>query len=67
MRNAAAGGAFLGSLGEVLLVDALAADSQGPLRGIAATAGLRRSLERAFQAAACVDLKPAAFAAPPTC
>lgn len=63
MRNAAAGGAFLGSLGEVLLVDALAADSQGPLRGIAATAGLRRSLERAFQAAACVDLKPAAFAA----
>ena len=63
MRNAAASGAFLGSLGEVLLVDALAAASKGPLRGIAATAGLRRSLERAFQAAASLDLKPAAFAA----
>lgn len=62
-RNAAAGSAFLGPLCEVLLIDSLAAASQGPLRGMAATPGLRRALERAIAAAAGVDLKPAAIAA----
>lgn len=62
-RTLPEGGAFLGPLGEVLLVDEVAAAAEGPLRGMAATAGLRRALERAFQAAACVDLKPSTLAA----
>lgn len=62
-RTLPEGAAFLGPLGEVLLVDEVAAAAEGPLRGMAATAGLRRALERAFQAAACVDLKPATLSA----
>ncbi|MFT3754975.1 MAG: hypothetical protein QM769_03355 [Pseudoxanthomonas sp.] len=66
VRGAAACGgeaAFLGALGEVLLLDALAAGAEGPLRGMAATAGLRRALGRAFQGAAGVDMKPVTLAA----
>jgi hypothetical protein len=55
--------AFLGPLGEVLLLDALAATAEGPLRGMATTAGLRRALGRAFQGAAGVDMKPVTLAA----
>lgn len=62
-RSLPEGTAFLGPLAEVLLVDEVAASAEGPLRGMAATAGLRRALERAFQAAAYVDLKPATLSA----
>jgi RecB family exonuclease len=62
-RSQAGRAALLGPLGEVLLLDAVAASAQGPLAGLARTAGLRRALERAFHAAAGADLKPASLAA----
>ena len=62
-QTAAGPAAFLGPLGEVLLLDALAAAAEGPLRGMATTAGLRRALGRALQGAAGVDMKPSTLAA----
>lgn len=49
----------LGPVGETLLLEAVAAEADGPLRGMAGTAGLVRSLQRVFLAAGCAGLTPA--------
>lgn len=60
LRDAELGGrrSAVGPLGEVLLLDAVAADAAGPLGMLHGVAGLRRALARTFVALGCADLGP---------
>lgn len=51
----------VGPLGEVLLLDAVAAEATGPLGMLHGVAGLRRALARTFVALGCADLSPQAL------